>query len=305
MRLVVVFVLTCALHAQFPPLGPGTVEAAKTEPKTPELLRNDGKPMAVAFACSDDDMQWAGMSCTEDEPCPVYLELSEMETVGNRILVVGDIHTESTTLYSLLLSSEDGGATWQEPYQRMRGAGLNHIQLIDFQNGWISGETVVPVARDPFFLITSDGGKSWRLRPVLAEGMGGAIRQFHFASVSSGMMVIDRMESEDASRYELFETPNGGETWMIRQTSEKPITLPQAAAGGAGAGWRVRADSRSKSFAIEKQEGEKWNPVASFLVQLAPCKPAPRVLPTPPEPSSEPQETPEPPPSPAKRRLKP
>src|SRR4029077_5417369 len=146
-----------------------------------------------------------------------------------------------------------------------------HIQLIDFQNGWISGETVVPVARDPFFLITSDGGKSWRLRPVVAAGLGGGVRQFHFASTSSGMMVIDRMQSADASRYELFDTPNGGETWMIRQTSEQPITLKQAAADAASAGWRIRADSRSKSFAIEKQEAEKWGTVASFLVQIAPC----------------------------------
>jgi len=304
MKVVAALFFACAVEAQLPLPNSPPAEAPKAESKPPELLRNDGLPIAVPFACTDDDMQWAGMSCTEEEPCAVYIELSEIETIGNRILVLGNIHSESTTLYSLLLSSEDGGATWQEPYERMRGAGLNHIQLIDFQNGWISGETVVPVARDPFFLITSDGGKSWRLRPVLAEGMGGAIRQFHFASVSSGMMVIDRMESEDASRYELFDTPNGGETWMIRQTSEKPITLPQAAAGSAGAGWRVRADSRSKSFAIEKQEGEKWNPVASFLVQLAPCKPAPRVLPPPPEPVPEPQETPVTPPAVTKPRPK-
>jgi hypothetical protein len=305
MKLAAVLLFAYAVGAQSPPPGSEAAEPAKTETKTPVFLRNEGKPMAVEFACTEDDMQWAGMSCTEEEPCPAYIELSEIETVGNRIIVLGNIHTESTTLYSLLLSSEDGGVTWQEPYERMRGAGLNHIQLIDFQNGWISGETVVPVARDPFFLITSDGGKSWRLRPVLAEGMGGAIRQFHFASTSSGMMVIDRMQSADASRYELFDTPNGGETWMIRQTSEKPITLPQATADTASSGWRVRADSRSKSFAIEKQQEEKWGTVASFLVRIAPCKPAPRVLPPPPEPVSEPGVTPETPPVATKPRLKP
>jgi photosystem II stability/assembly factor-like uncharacterized protein len=303
MKLAAVLLFGCAVGAQSPPPGSQPAEPPKTEGKTPELLRNEGKPMAVAFACTDDDMQWAGMSCSEEEPCPVYIELSDIETVGNRIIVLGNIHTESTTLYSLLVSSEDGGATWQEPYERMRGVGLNHIQLIDFQNGWISGETVVPVARDPFFLITSDGGKSWRLRPVLAEGMGGAIRQFHFASESSGMMVIDRMQSADASRYELFDTPNGGETWMIRQTSERPITLPQASTDAASADWRVWADSRSKSFAIEKRQEEKWTAVASFLVQIAPCKPAPRVLPPPPV--SEPEMTPEAPPGATKPRLKP
>lgn len=289
--------LICVIEAQTPPPNPEPAELPKTETGNAPIVRNEGKPMGIPFACTDDDMQWAGMSCSEEEPCPVYLELSGIDTVANRIIVLGNIHTESTTLYSLLVSSDDGGATWQEPYERVRGATLDHIQLIDFQNGWISGETIVPVARDPFLLITSDGGKSWRMRPVVAEGTGGAIRQFHFASASSGMMVIDRMQSAESSRYELYDTPNGGETWMIRQTSEKPITLPQAGGDATSSGWRIRADSRSQAFAIEKRQGEKWGTVASFLVQIGACKPTPHVTPPPPEPASEPQATPENPPN--------
>ncbi len=97
--------------------------------------------MRVPFQCTDDDMQWAGMSCSEEEPCPVYLEVSAMEPVGNRLVVVANIHTESITLYSVLLTSEDAGGTWREPYERTRGVGLDHVQFIDFQNGWISGQT--------------------------------------------------------------------------------------------------------------------------------------------------------------------
>jgi len=302
MKLAVALLLACVMKAQSqsPPASPELTGP----PANPTLVRNEGKPMGIPFTCTDDDMQWAGMSCSEDEPCPVYLELTGIDTVGNRIIALANIHTESTTLYSLLLSSDDGGATWQEPYERMRGTALDHIQLIDFQNGWISGETMVPVARDPFFLITSDGGKTWRMRPVLAEGVGGAIRQFHFASASSGMMVIDRMQSAESSRYELYDTPNGGETWMIRQTSEKPITLPQAGGDPASSGWRIRADSRSKSFAIEKLQGEKWGVVASFLVRIGACKPAPHVTPPPPEPEPETPAAPENPPSQSKPRRK-
>ena len=305
MRLALALFLATVIEAQTPSARPELTESPKTEIKSPLLLHNEGKPMSVPFTCTDDDMQWAGMSCSEDDPCPVYLELSGIETVGNRIIVLGNIHTESTTLYSLLVSSEDEGATWQEPYERMRGTGLDHIQLIDFQNGWISGETIVPVARDPFFLITSDGGKSWRMRPVLGEGMGGAIRQFHFASATSGMMVLDLMQSAESSRYELFDTPNGGETWMIRRTSEQPINLPQAGGDPAGSGWRIRADSRSKSFAIEKRHGEKWGAVASFLVQIGACKATPHVMPPPPEPQAETPAAPESPPSLSKPRPKP
>jgi len=248
--------------------------------------------MAVPFACTDDDMQWAGMSCSDEEPCPVYLELSEIDAIGTRIFLLGNLHTGSTTLYSLLLSSDDGGVAWTEPYERMRGVGLNHIQLFDFQNGWISGGTMIPVARDPFFLITSDGGKSWRLRPVVAEGTGGAIRQFHFDSASSGVMVIDRMQSAESSRYELYETPNGGETWMIRRTSNQAIALPQASPDAPNNGWRIRPDQRSKSFAIEKLKDDNWIAVASFLVQVGSCKAEARALEPPPEPETEPHAPP-------------
>lgn len=288
MRLAAALVLACVMKAQTPPENPAPAQPEKAEMPGPVVLHNAGKPMTVPFTCTEDDMQWAGMSCPEEQPCPVYVEVSSIETVGNRIVLLGNIHTESTTLYSVLLTSEDGGATWQEPYERMRGVALDHMQLIDFQNGWISGETTVPVARDPFFLITSDGGKSWRLRPVLAEGGGGAIQQFHFESATNGAMVIDRLASGDSARYELFETPNGGETWMIRRTSERPITLPRTAPDAVSSGWRIRADARSKSFVIEKRHGEKWMAVASFLVEIGTCKAMPHVAPPPELPSEAP-----------------
>jgi hypothetical protein len=275
MRLLAALVLVCTIEAQDPSVKTATLSIT---------VNNNGKPMPVPFQCTDDDMQWAGMSCTEEQPCPVYLELSAMETVGNRIILAGNIHTESVTLYSVLLGSEDGGATWQEPYERMRGTGLDHVQFIDFQNGWISGETLVPVSRDPFLLITSDGGKSWRLRSVFGEGGDGAIQQFRFETATNGSLVIDRGQSADSSRYELYETPNGGDTWMIRRTSEGPIALEGRLPDSAEAGARIRADARSKSFAIEKRQGEHWNPMARFLVEIGSCKP---VTPAVPEPSAE------------------
>jgi hypothetical protein len=277
-----------AVSAQEPAAAPASAtpkpEPTKAESGQPPVLENHGKPMRVPFECTDDDMQWAGMSCSEEEPCPVYLEVSAMEPVGNRLVVLANIHSESITLYSVLLTSEDAGANWREPYERARGVGFDHVQFIDFQNGWISGQTLVPVAHDPFLLITNDGGVSWRLRPVFSEGAGGAIQQFWFESAKVGDLVIDRRETADASRYELYGTPNGGETWLIRRTSDTPIAIKRPAADPAGAGWRIRADARTKSFAIEKKQGERWNAAASFLVQIGACKPAPHVEPAPPPP---------------------
>jgi hypothetical protein len=273
MRLAAALLLVCVMEAQAPAPNPG----AGTE--TPSLLHNDGKPMLIPFACTEEDMQWAGMTCSEEQPCPVYVELSALATLGNRLIVVGNIHNESTTLYSVVLLSEDAGATWQEPYERMRGVGVDRIQFIDFQSGWIGGETLVPVSRDPFLLITSDGGKSWRLRPVVADGIGGTIQQFHFDSATSGALVLDRMHSAESSRYEWYETPNGGETWMIRRTSEQPLTIPRATPDASGSDWRIRADAHSKSFVIERRKEERWSAVADFLVRIGACKPVPRAAP--------------------------
>ncbi len=281
MRLVAALILVCAMEAQVPP-NPGGASTPGPETETPALLHNDGKPMLIPFACTEEDMEWAGMTCSEEQPCPVYLELSAVENLGNRLIALGNIHNETTTLDSLILLSEDAGATWREPYERMRGVGVDHIQFLDFQNGWISGETLVPVSRDPFLLITSDGGKNWRLRPVVADGIGGGIQQFHFDSATNGALVLDRMQSSESSRYQLYETPNGGETWMIRRTSERPLEIPRAAQAPADSDWRIHADARSKSFAIEKRKDDHWSAVANFLVQIGVCKPVSRPAPAPP-----------------------
>lgn len=246
----------------------------------PAILQNTGKPMQVEFRCTDEDMQWAGMSCTEEEPCPVYLELAAVESVGNRIFLAGNIHSASVTLYSVLLASSDAGQSWQEAYERVRGAGLDHIQFVDFETGWVGGQLLFPLPQDPFLLLTTDGGKSWRRRPIFNEPRSGSIQQFWFSSRNNGSVVIDRAQSGESSRYELYESPSGGESWMIKEVNERPIRLKRALPGAAD--WRIRADASSKSFKIERQQGERWNAIAGFLVPIGACKPAPRVEAPPP-----------------------
>lgn len=260
--------LVCTLRAQVP--------------ATP-VIQNTGRPMQVEYKCTADDVLWAGMSCSQEEPCPIYLELSAVEVVGNRIFLAGNIHSDSVTLYSILLSSEDAGRTWQEAFPRLRGSGLDHIQFVDFETGWVSGQLLFPLPQDPFLLLTGDGGKTWRNRPVFGEERAGSIQQFWFGSRQSGSLIIDRGQSGESSRYELYESPNGGETWLIRQTSDRPIALKGTRA--AASGWRIRADAPSKSFSIERQLADRWNAIASFAVPIGFCKP--------PEPAPEPQPAPE------------
>lgn len=275
--------LLCFAAAQVPPRpaapqDQATEKSAEPSPQ-PVLLHNTGKPIIVEYHCSEDDIQSTGMSCTPEDPCPVYLELSAVEAVGNRIFLAGNIHSSAATLYSVLLASDDAGKTWREPHERIRAAGLDRIQFVDFENGWVGGEVLHPLPRDPFLLVTSDGGKVWKSQAIFAEPRFGSILQFWFSSRSNGSMLIDRGESGESGRYELYETPNAGDTWMLREVSDKMIRIKNAA-GTADADWRIRADAASKSFRIEHHTSERWQSLAGFSVLLGACKP-PQPVPAP------------------------
>ena len=251
---------------------------ATPEPPKPFVLLNTGKPMLVPYACPEEDVQWAGMACTEEDPCPVFLELSAVEAAGNRMFVAGNIHGPSTTLYSVLLASEDTGKTWMEPFARLRGSGFDGIQFADFETGWISGHLLHPLTRDPFLLITSDGGRTWRPQPVFSESRAGTMEQFWFDSKKNGTMLI---ESGESGRHELYESMNGGESWMLREVSDRPIRTRKSLRP-RNEDLRLSAHAASKSYRIEKRQGARWNVVASFLVPIAQCRPAARPEPAPP-----------------------
>ena len=267
--------------------------SAPAGPPPKPVMVYAGKPVTVPFACSEEDMQWAGMSCTQDEPCPIYLELTAMESVGSNLVVSGNLHSAATTLYSVLLMSPDSGKTWTEPVERVRGAGLDQIQFIDFESGWISGQLLHPLPQDPFLLITADGGKTWRRQPVFGETRFASVAQFWFTSKNDGAIVVDRGQSSETSRYEKYETPNGGDTWMIRETNDQLIRLRRTP---PNADWRIRADGPSQSFRIERRQGSGWTVVSAFAIRAGECKPPePTFAEPPPEPVEHPPEPEQPP----------
>jgi photosystem II stability/assembly factor-like uncharacterized protein len=225
--------------------------------------------MRVPFECTEADTQAASLSCSEEEPCPVFLELSNVEAAGNKIFLVGNLHTPTTTLYSILLATDDAGKTWSEPHPRMRIAGLDQIQFIDFQNGWISGANLQSTPRDPFLLLTTDGGKTWHERPIFDETRVAVIERFWFESRDNGALLIDARL--DNNLHEFYETRTGGESWSMKQASASVIPFPQAKEPGAS-GWRVRADAATHSFDLDKSDGARWQKVASFVVTVGVCK---------------------------------
>ncbi len=249
------------------------------------VLGADGKPILVPFQCGEEDIRWAGMSCTEDAPCPVFLELASAEAVGNRVLLAGNIHGESVTLSSVLLASEDNGLSWREAHERIRGAGLDHIEHLGAGLAWAGGQVLFPFSQEPFLLVSSDGGATWKQRDVLseeAESRFGSILGFNFTTRDRGTLLLDRGAGGDGGRYQLLETSNGGESWAIKQESRKPIALKAPPAPAPD--WRVRPDAGSKAFQVEHRVGTNWNPAASFLVRLNSCRPPePAASATPPE----------------------
>jgi hypothetical protein len=258
--------------AQDPPPSPPVVIPAPIPAVTPPpVLENTGKPMLVGFQCTEEDIRSAGLACSEDDPCQIYLELAVASGVGSRILAAGNIHTEAATLYSVLLGSEDSGRTWREVHERIRGAGLDRIQFIDAESGFASGLSLSPLPQDPFLLITHDGGKSWRPSAIFSEQRIGSILQFYFDGPKTGSLIIDRGLGSDGDRYELYESQDGGDSWGIRQTSVKPLRLKAEPAPNPD--WRIRADAATKSFHIEHRSGQRWTNEAAFSVKLGVCKP--------------------------------
>jgi Sortilin, neurotensin receptor 3, len=225
----------------------------------------------LPFTCTPDDLQWAGMTCPENEPCAVFLELSSVSSGGGKVFVAGDIHSAQTTLYSVLLRSDDSGATWQEPVGRVRGEVLDHIQFENFEAGWVSGQRVIPLPGDPFLLITHDGGKNWRKAPVLPEGSPGFIQKFRFDSATSGRLVIDRGKSaEENPEYRLFETKDGAESWTSVEASTQPIK--NAPVQEESDLWRLIPDKGGKKLVLEHRAADKWVAATTFVIQVGECR---------------------------------
>lgn len=206
-----------------------------------------------------------GLSCSPDDPCRVFLELSSIEATGAKIFVAGDLHTESMTLYGVLLASEDGGKTWTEPLKRIRAAALEQIEFIDLAKGWISGQSIEPLPRDPFLLITEDGGKTWRQKMLFEDSIFGSISQFWFESPTAGELVLDR-ELNGRATHERYQTNTGGESWELEESTTKPVTLKTR----KDPTWRLRADG--KTYQAQRRGSSGWETVASFSIAVAECK---------------------------------
>lgn len=222
----------------------------------------------VVYQCSPEDVDLFGLNCSKDEPCAVFLELSSAEAAGGRVLVTGNLHTRDATLFSLLLASEDNGVTWSEPVARMRWAALEQIQFVDLQKGWVTGGSIDPLTRNPFLLLTDDGGKTWRKKMLFEDTKFGTVSQLYFESRNNGELIVDASQGK-TTRHELYVSMTGGENWEAKQLSNAPLRLKSVRPAAA---WRVRADAASGTYRVERGGGRTWEAFASFPVRVTDCR---------------------------------
>ncbi|HTA43840.1 MAG TPA: hypothetical protein VK789_15400 [Bryobacteraceae bacterium] len=248
--------------------------AATLAAQEPSILTNHGEPIRIGYNCAEEDLQWAGMSC-DDEPCPIYLELSAIAASERKILAAGNLHGASATLDSILLESDDEGATWKEAAKRIRGDVIDQLQFYDAQHAWAAGETQYPLARDPFVLVTTDGGASWAEHDIGEEGSSGSVQRIWFDSATHGEALIDGGKSAASGRYATWESNTGGSTWELRDANNKLTALKQAPVVAVNTDSRIHPSQDGKTWQIEKRQGEAWSPVASFLIEVASCKVVP------------------------------
>ncbi len=229
-------------------------------------LQFTGSPLVLPYTCSDEDLDWAGLSCGDD-PCPIYLELSHAAGAGKTIMVTGDLHAPAATMYSVLLRSDDAGRTWNEPFARVRGAVLDRVQMYDSQTAWISGGITQPLALDPFFLTTQNGGKNWDRVPLFEEGTPGSIVQFTFDTRDHGTAMVDHGGGE--RRYEVYETLNSGRDWSLHQMGDEPPKVKSL----EDSEWRIHPET--KLFRLQHLEDGRWAPFAAFALNVAKCQEKP------------------------------
>jgi photosystem II stability/assembly factor-like uncharacterized protein len=241
-----------------------------------------GANAASANRLLRQEIQELGLECSLEEPCKAYFEITGLETAGIKLFVAGNFHTEKFTLESVLLMSEDGGATWIEPHPRVRGASLEQIQFIDFENGWVSGLVAGSIAKDPFLLKTADGGKTWRRLPVFEDTEYATIEHFWFESKTQGQIVLNR-RGQGTARFHRMETMTGGDSWVPREMTPKAPPPKRVRTGMSfNADWRVRADATAKAFRIEHRVAGRWSTASLFAYEGGVCKPKPPPPPPPP-----------------------
>ncbi len=248
----------------------GQASSQEEEPGPVKIVYK-GEPLVVELQCHGDHFQRAAIACSDAMPCELYLELTDVGQSADKVFLIGNLHTTSATVSSILLASDDDGMSWYEPYPRL-AAGLETIQFADDEYGWVSGqEGQLDSSSRPFLLRTMNGGVRWRRYDIWTdEDRSGAILDFYFDTEQHGLLSIDLLTS-GADSYELYESMNGGLSWGIREISERPAKLKNIPLERRQPDWSLGEDAKKRVYSLERL-GEERSAQVEFSVRVGTCR---------------------------------
>jgi photosystem II stability/assembly factor-like uncharacterized protein len=140
-------------------------------------------------------------------------------TSKKRGWIVGSLSRGQNVVDSLVLSTDNGGASWQRRRVPVRDE-LIHLDFNGDKSGWIVGS-------GGRILHTRDGGESWTLQP---SGTTAALYHVDFQGGDDGWAVGERGT--------ILRTENGGETWRAVAAPVRSTLLSVKFVNG-DEGWAV------------------------------------------------------------------
>ncbi len=234
-----------------------------------------GAEIRLPSDCRIERLEYAGMICTQDQPCRLLLDFTAIDAAGDFVVLAGEIHTAEATLESVVLTSSDAGESWTEAAERVAAAGIEAVEIVEGVHVWAAGQQGdTATVEKPFTLYSDDAGETWSLRKLgtYDEPVRGVVLEFRFDAPQHGYMVLEKLTST-GDPFELRETFNGGRSWGIRQiTADRPKIPGGRFLKPAEELWRFREESGD--WVIERRSDAEpggWSIATRFAVELEAC----------------------------------
>lgn len=168
--------------------------------------------------------------------------------------IVGSISRRDVVTDSLLLYTDDAGATWRTQLVPSRDE-LIHLDFADEKRGWIAGDKGT-------ILKTTDGGLNWSRQRT---GTNATLYHVNFVDDERGWAVGERAT--------VLRTVDGGETWTPTNVPglQPRTTFLSVQFAGKEQGWIVgrggrilRSDDGGRTW-LQQESGTKQNLYALFV----------------------------------------
>lgn len=207
------------------------------------------------FATRDDGTHWVEVR----RFLPTEFDGADVELYSVRFSskkkgwVVGSVSKNDRVVDSILISTENGGETWQRQRAPSR-LELIHIDFANDKRGWIAGT-------EGTILATVDGGQTWTKQEA---GTTATIYHIDFRTEKKGLAVGERGT--------ILRTDNGGTTWVpvavkVRSTLLNVQFVDDERGWAIGRGGTVlRTDDGGVNW-IEQESGTKQNLYGLYFVK--------------------------------------